>query len=589
MSGTVPALDIAITGKDQTGPAFDSVGKRLTRVGAQAEKTGQAVARVAKENPFQRVEKGFTSLASTAGDAYRSIDRIAPAMGAITGAASIAGMTLLVQRWSQLGQQAQQTGQRLGLPTDRLTALRGAARLAGASAEDLDGGLANLDERLRGAVFRGDAGAIQTFNQLGVGFRNIATGGARNAADALGDVAEGIKKLYDSGEAGRGAALRAAQNLGLEALFPMLLKGKQGIADLQAKVAGLGGVIPPEAARRADALASSYSSLEIAIEGVANRTADRLAPAATSAMNTTAEWIGKNKELADSYGEIGTVIAGIGAAAFGARLLAKVGRFLGLMNPAAATVAALGAAGAAAGAMNVPMVDDFGRPIGNWGGGPVPQGMGPVEQYQGLRRLWRNYAPTFLGGAASSQRGASIAPPAPGTAAFAVMQRTHDFWASKGFTEPQIAGILAGGPAAESNFNPDLVGDNGTSYGLYQHHAERLARLRARYGDHPTVDQQNQFAWDELNDPTRRAALTALRAAPTAAQAAGIWTAGFEVPAHTYDRAMERAQAASRFEGAVNVSVDIRGAPAGTTARVTSTGPVTAAPPRVETAMQGIH
>jgi hypothetical protein len=211
----------------------------------------------------------------------------------------------------------------------------------------------------------------------------------------------------------------------------------------------------------------------------------------------------------------------------------------------------------------------------NWyrdqGGGPISGGW------------WGRYAPAWLGGNPAS-RGTGISVPKPGTAAFDVMKKTHDFWISKGFTEKQVAGIMAN-VAAESGFNPGSVGDGGTSYGLYQHHGSRMAGLLAKYGAHPTVEQQNEYAYDELTNPSRSGTLAALRAAPTSANAAAIFTSGFEVPADTTQTAMRRAGAAGKFEGAVDVNVHLHGAPPGTRATATGSGNVNVSPPRVETAM----
>lgn len=136
-----------------------------------------------------------------------------------------------------------------------------------------------------------------------------------------------------------------------------------------------------------------------------------------------------------------------------------------------------------------------------------------------------------------------------GTDRYDVMEQTRAFWKSKGFTDAQVAGILAGGPAAESHFNPMAIGDNNTSYGLYQEHGQRLGLLFKEYGNHPTVAQQNQFAWDELHDPrfVRKGTLAALKAAKGSGEAAYAWTTGFERPKAGAIAAEARAKTAPAF------------------------------------------
>jgi hypothetical protein len=180
-------------------------------------------------------------------------------------------------------------------------------------------------------------------------------------------------------------------------------------------------------------------------------------------------------------------------------------------------------------------------------------------------------------------------PPAPGTPGAAVAQRTHDFWASQGYTEPQIAGIMAGGPGSESNFTPTVFGDKGTSYGLYQHHGPRLTNpqgtgLFDRYGPNPTEDQQHAYAAWEISPQGPLAKVgEQLRAAKTAADAATVWTGGFGVPADKTEIG-RRARGADRYVGLYN-----GGQPAGPVqVAATTAAPVAPAPTAPATPLNGL-
>jgi hypothetical protein len=129
-----------------------------------------------------------------------------------------------------------------------------------------------------------------------------------------------------------------------------------------------------------------------------------------------------------------------------------------------------------------------------------------------------------------------------------VAQRTAAFWSSQGFTPEQVAGIMAGGPGAESSFNPAARGDGDTSYGLYQHHLGRKEMMQARYGPNPTEAQQHAFAAWEISPEGPLAAVGAkLKQAKTPEEAARIWTLGFESPANAEARAAARAAVAPRY------------------------------------------
>ena len=181
-----------------------------------------------------------------------------------------------------------------------------------------------------------------------------------------------------------------------------------------------------------------------------------------------------------------------------------------------------------------PAIRMLGQPAAGGGGGVGPGGLDAQ-------------------GNSATRKANEGGPPAAGTPAAAVAQRTHDFWISQGYNEAQVAGILAGGPGSESDFSPTAVGDKGTSYGLYQHHADRLVAMQKYFGlpagQMPTEAQQNQYAAWEISPQGPLAAVGAqLRQAQTPAQAAMVWTGGFGVPADKGE-ILRRANGAQRFVG----------------------------------------
>jgi hypothetical protein len=564
---------ISISAKDEASATIAKINRTLAAMEARGNPAAATMAKFSNDAGLTRTSEAMGGLASRSLDTFRSLDRIVPALGAITGAASIAGLTMMAQRFAEVGTQAALLSRRLGIPVDRLTALRGATRLAGGSAEDLDGALGSLDEKLRGATFGRDAGAAQTLNTLGVNFKK-ADGSARDAAEALGDVADGISRLKD-----RGAQVRAAQALGLEGILPLLVQGRAGIQALSAEAARLGMVITPQMATNATELHKSFTELTGSAEGLGNAISDKLSGPLTAINREMATWIANNKEeLSTAFVDSITGVAN-GLKVLKALVLDPLMHGTALTNDEIA-------------AYNLKHPDQK----------PVPFHLETDEEYERRHpesrpfKWWNpgtwgvgNHAPGTSPAVsfANGFGGASNGPPKPGTAAAGVMNATHDFWRGKGFTEAQTAGILAN-IAQESSFNPALPGDGGTSYGLYQHHNERKAALFGRYGNSPTADQQNQFAFDELSqDPYL---MQKMRGAQTSGSAARLWSSGFERPLDSIGEAQRRAAAAPGFEnGSVHVDVNVRGAPQGTTATVRSTGQVTAPPPRIEMAMPGIH
>ena len=81
-----------------------------------------------------------------------------------------------------------------------------------------------------------------------------------------------------------------------------------------------------------------------------------------------------------------------------------------------------------------------------------------------------------------------------------VGQQIWQFFQGKGLKPHQIAGVL-GNVAVESGFNPAAVGDGGTSFGLFQHHAGRGAGLLSSIGGMGNlgdVQGQLEYVWKEL-------------------------------------------------------------------------------------------
>lgn len=105
------------------------------------------------------------------------------------------------------------------------------------------------------------------------------------------------------------------------------------------------------------------------------------------------------------------------------------------------------------------------------------------------------------------------------------------FFTGKGLSAAQSAGVV-GNLQAESgaNLNTGAVGDGGKARGIAQWHPDRLARFARATGkafERSTLMDQLNFIWWELNN-TERAAMSKLRAARTAEQAAAVFDQYYE-------------------------------------------------------------
>jgi LysM repeat protein len=125
-------------------------------------------------------------------------------------------------------------------------------------------------------------------------------------------------------------------------------------------------------------------------------------------------------------------------------------------------------------------------------------------------------------------------------------QQTINFFVAKGLTRAQAAGI-AGNLLFESGFNPNAVGDGGTSFGIAQWHNGRGAAMKAWTSSHgyssTSFKGQLEYLWHELNGAESNA-LSKLRQTSSPYDAGMAFCRYFERPAFINPA---RGNAAQRF------------------------------------------
>ena len=114
----------------------------------------------------------------------------------------------------------------------------------------------------------------------------------------------------------------------------------------------------------------------------------------------------------------------------------------------------------------------------------------------------------------------------------------YSYLSSQGFNDAAISGILAN-IQHESNFNPNALGDGGTSYGICQWHSGRWTRLKnycSQNGlDSTTLDGQLSFlVWELQNNypSVYNKIISVPNTAQGAYDAAYEWTVHYEIPAN---------------------------------------------------------
>lgn len=211
-------------------------------------------------------------------------------------------------------------------------------------------------------------------------------------------------------------------------------------------------------------------------------------------------------------------------------------------------------------------------PSGGWQITPTPSSFsGMPLGGGGVPRIWNaSYTPGQGGfgpfGPGMPNFGPSPGGFAPGTGGGGKFSRgtnaqiTHDFFISQGWSEANVAGIMASAQG-ESGFDPHAVNKAGGDAGLFQWRGPRARQFAAMYGHRVqdgTLQEQLQFAQWELTHTEKRAG-DRLRQISEAG-ASGDWvTRGFERPDPNRINiiAAERSALARRMQGQYSGGVQV--------------------------------
>ena len=115
-------------------------------------------------------------------------------------------------------------------------------------------------------------------------------------------------------------------------------------------------------------------------------------------------------------------------------------------------------------------------------------------------------------------------------------QAVYNYLRSKGVSDTHAEGMVAN-IAAESSFRPWVMGDNGTSGGLFQHHASRFAAMKAFVGKDWRTNWKGQIDYALSEDDTGRYLGIKFK---TSADASRWFTLNWERPADAKTKAEDR-------------------------------------------------
>lgn len=304
-------FNIAITATDGATARIKAIKESIGKVVRPIADVGSSVKALGKEVGVDKLARGLGSVASAANGALRGIGGLGTGL---VGALGIGSLTALAAYEKQIiyGQSATlRFAQTSGVAAGKVQTLRGAAELAGLSADEMDSSLMSLGTTLQDARWGRNQGALAMMNRLGMQLKYTKDG----SVDAVASLHDLAKILGPGGRLANAPVQTkrlVAQTFGAENLLSILLKGDEALTKYERDAAKLKPPISDDDLKKADQLRQKLDGMGQSFTNLGN------AFTATNSgwIGSVADWIGKhNVAVADNmrkrgfWGAIGHGIA----------------------------------------------------------------------------------------------------------------------------------------------------------------------------------------------------------------------------------------------------------------------------------------
>jgi hypothetical protein len=164
--------------------------------------------------------------------------------------------------------------ERTGIATDSLSKLQYAAKLSDVSAEEFGTNLIKLNRSIAEAA-RGTGEAEKAFQAMGIAVKD-ASGNIRSTEQILGEIADKFAQYADG--ANKTALATALFGRSGAAMITFLNNGREGLAAMGRELERLGGVVMPDAARRANEFNDNLERIRASTSAVGLEIGNALLP-----------------------------------------------------------------------------------------------------------------------------------------------------------------------------------------------------------------------------------------------------------------------------------------------------------------------
>jgi hypothetical protein len=270
--------------------------------------------------PIRAMKRSVAGLSTAARRVSRSWGQVSAAGGAlvgrlrglaVVGLGAAAGLGALVRRTTLAGDRIVKTASKLGIGTDALQELRGAAQLAGIEARTFDMAYQRFTRRAAEAA-AGTGEAKDALKALGIQLTD-ANGRMRPAEELLGEVADAMAKIKSPADRVR-IAFKLFDSEGVS-MVNMLQNGSKALQAARKDFRDTGAVISGSTLKASVTFNDAMTRLTAAIGGISAEIVGKLLPDLTSGAGGMLEFIKANR--ADIIEKAGAAIKSVGEIARG--------------------------------------------------------------------------------------------------------------------------------------------------------------------------------------------------------------------------------------------------------------------------------
>ena len=248
----------------------------------------------------------FGELSNGIGEMGSRMAEVLPMLGALGGAASVAGILEMVHATSEAAEALRSMSLITGVAVPQLQSLDFASQQSGVSMEILGKGLERLNINLGKAAEGQNKNAAALFKAMGINLRD-ANGHVKNLAQIMPQLETAFEKTTDP-------TLRAAMAMTLfgksgEELLPFLTQGPAAIAEMQKKFEEFGYSFSGDDQKGLKNFQDSWNDAQLSVSGLRDEIGARLAPVMAPLLEDFARFVAQNRELVST--DLAKAIRGI--------------------------------------------------------------------------------------------------------------------------------------------------------------------------------------------------------------------------------------------------------------------------------------